>query len=70
MTLNLVTTGDLVFSKDHFSIYNITSLGLVILCDLVTVFDETKSVTKLRLLTYSLAIQKKIQYNSTKTWSQ
>ena len=38
-----------LFYKDRFSIYYIKSFNLVTLCDLVTVFAETKSVTKSRL---------------------
>ena len=38
-----------LFCKDHFSIYYIKSFNLATLCDLVTVFVETKSVTKSRL---------------------
>ena len=37
------------FSKDHFSICYKKSFDLVTLCDLVTIFEETKSVTKSRL---------------------
>jgi hypothetical protein len=36
-------SGDLVFCKDHFSIYYVKSF------DLVTIFAEIKSVTKSRL---------------------
>ena len=47
VTLNLVTTFDLATNfKNHFLM---VSFDLVTLCNLVTVFAETKSVTKLRL---------------------
>ena len=38
-----------LFFKDYFSIFYIKSFDSVTLCDLVTVFAETKSVTKSRL---------------------
>ena len=51
VTLNLVTTCDLVTisQRPFFLIYYIKSFDLVTLWDLVTVFAETKSVTKSRL---------------------
>jgi hypothetical protein len=50
VTSNLVTNCDLVlFCKTFFSMYYIKSFDLVTSCNLVTVFAETKSVTKLRL---------------------
>ena len=48
--LNLVTTFDLVtIFQNHFSIYYIKTIYLVTLSDLVTVFVESKSVTKSRV---------------------
>ena len=48
MTLNLVTTCDLVTILQR-TFYNIKAFDLVTLCDLVTVFVKTKCVTKSRL---------------------
>ena len=49
MTLNLVTTCDLVtiFQRTFFDLLK-KSFDLVTLWDLMTVFAETKSVTKIR----------------------
>ena len=49
-TLNLVTTYDLVtILQRPFFILHVKVFYFVTLCDLATVLDETKSVTKSRL---------------------
>ena len=51
--IDIIFTGNLwisdYFSKTIFSIYYIKSFDLVTLCNLVTVFAETKSVTNSRV---------------------
>ena len=46
---NDIKFSDNLWFRNYFSIYSIKSFNLVTLCDLVTVFVETKIVTKSRL---------------------
>ena len=68
MTLNLVTTCDLVtiFQRPFFDLLK-KSFDLVTLWDLMTVFAETKSVTKSRLHCTSHARMKRITKSAGET---